>query len=90
MRLFGAHKAFVLLVYNLCVFVRSSAPPVLDSYERASAVVIARVISIEPFKDEGRDSELAKMSSLSDYGVATLVIEKVYKGNFRGDLRYGS
>lgn len=60
-----------------------ATPPVLNSYESARAVVIARVISIEPFKNEDLDPALAKIRDVSDYGEATLVIEKVYKGNFR-------
>ena len=66
-------------------FACSCSPPgpVLDAYEHASAVVIARVLSIEPFKGEGVDPELARKMGVSDYGTATLVIEKVYKGKFR-------
>ena len=41
-----------------------------------------RVLSIEPFKAEDHP-ELAKMEHLSEYGVATLVVEKVYKGGLR-------
>ena len=61
----------------------AGTPPVLNAYESARAVVIARVISIEPFKNEDLDPALAKIRDVSGYGEATLVIEKVYKGNFR-------
>jgi carboxypeptidase family protein len=57
-----------------------SAPPVLDAYERASAVVIVKVLHVEPFK---RDDPETAMKNVTDYGVATFVVEKVYKGKLR-------
>jgi hypothetical protein len=56
-------------------------PPVLGAYEHAQAVVMARVLSIEPFKDE--ELPEAKPTNIHEYGVATLVVEKVYKGTLR-------
>ena len=49
-------------------------PTVLDNYEQAQAVVIARVLSVEVQK--GNANEL---------GSAALVVEKVYKGTLRID-----
>lgn len=54
-------------------------PPVLAAYDAANTVVVVRVVSIEPFKD---DPEIG-MKNVSDYGMATLVVEKVYKGRLR-------
>lgn len=55
-------------------------PTVLDAYDRANAVVVVRVVHIEPFKDD--DPETA-MKNVGDYGIATLVVEKAYKGRLR-------
>ena len=57
-------------------------PPVVDAYEKAHAVLIARVLSIEPYKDD-KHPELARIKNLSEYGDATLIVEKVYKGTLR-------
>ena len=56
-------------------------PPVLSSYERAHAVVIARLTSIDLFKNQAKAK--ADEEQLRDSGIATFLIEKVYKGKLR-------
>lgn len=58
-------------------------PPVLSSYERAHAVVVARLTSIDLFKNQVKDKHKADEERYRDSGIATFLIEKVYKGNLR-------
>ena len=68
-------------------------PPVLSAYEHAHAVVIARVVSIQVYKsfsltqEKDRDKE-----DIGGFGRATVMVEKVYKGNLRvnGEITAGA
>lgn len=57
-----------------------SAPPVLTAYEWADTVVLARVLSVEPFEDL---ADIPAPKHINEYGFATLGVEKVYKGRLR-------
>ena len=61
------------------------APPVLSAYEHAHAVIIARVISVEVHKSESgnKDKDTDKDADMDGFGPATVLVEKVYKGNLR-------
>ncbi|PYS69354.1 MAG: hypothetical protein DMF69_17275 [Acidobacteria bacterium] len=58
---------------NACVIL--PRPTVLDEYERADVVIIARVVSIEKTKE--RDSMHLNVRS------ATMVVQRVFKGNVK-------
>lgn len=57
---------------------------VLNAFEQAHAVVIARLISVEPTKSgPGGQEKEAEENEVDRFGPATVLVEKVYKGNLR-------
>ena len=61
------------------------APPVLSAYEHAHAVIIGRVISVEVHKSKSgnKNKDTDKDADMDGFGPATVLVEKVYKGNLR-------
>ncbi|HJU93271.1 MAG TPA: hypothetical protein VJ656_10085 [Pyrinomonadaceae bacterium] len=68
-------------------------PPVLDAYEHAQAVVIARIVSVSIDKSMlRRQREANNEEDLVGVGPATFLIEKVYKGRLpvNGEITVGT
>ena len=59
-------------------------PPVLSAYDHAHAVIIARVLSVEVSKSaSGNQKKDTDKDDPDRFGPATVLVEKVYKGNLR-------
>src|ERR1044072_9996678 len=75
-----AFAAVAILLQTYASFACTCGPTVsvLDEYERAQLVVIARVTAIQTFEQK-------QAETYGDEGGAHLVIEKVYKGDARAE-----
>ena len=76
---FGFGSFLVLALQTSYACTCPNAPTVLDAYERADLVIIARIVSVQ------KEAQSSQKMVLPLYGVesTTMLVEKVYKGNVR-------
>lgn len=89
----SSFRCFLLSIFSLALLLGASRtasactcgqrPTVLDAFEKADEVIIARVVSVDKIRDSDKSPDENQRRYVGDVRSTTLIVEKIFKGTLK-------